>query len=441
MKKNILFEGICRKKAITLAISLFFAFSGATAQTWTKLNYPERYVNKIFIPGNSANTIVVAGDNLPPIYEEYSFGSIMYYTGAGLSRGYRISNDMGQTFSDVRLDTFSIRDFLQLPSNPNTWLAATARFENEGGILVSTDAGQTWDVTERCPNNAFIRLQSGGNRVYAIAANKSSSLRSSQSIFTDDCSSGPGESVNALARDISVSPIDPSRVFIADQFSGVRISSDSGKTFTVNTNGLENLRVLSVLASRHNANIVYAGTDSIISITASKGYGIYKSLDTGRTWRKVGAPNARIWAIAEHPTNQYYLAAAGDSTGVWVSGSQGENWENHSSGIPANSKVRTITIPNLSGNENGIRIIAGVQDSAHGGVYMSSAITTSVEEIMGRLPQLSINRVFPQPMSNTAEVSWNMPIGADAIIEVSDITGRKVFQSKRFYSQGEQRIE
>jgi hypothetical protein len=195
------------------------------------------------------------------------------------------------------------------------------------------------------------------------------------------------------------------------------------------------LRILSVLASKYDRSVVYCGADSLTSGKVSVGKGIFQSLDTGKTWHRVGAPNAQVFQIAEHPLDPQYLAAACGTEGVWISGSFGWEWEKYNDGLPANVSVRRIAIPAWDINTNGFISFAGTFAD---GLYVSKRITTDVHN---DLPvelnnDLRIISVYPQPATDIVKFDWNNPANLNANIRLMDALGNVVYKDFSNNQQG-----
>ncbi len=382
------------------------------AQTWSPVTGVEPFVHRIVCPVERPEMVIVCADSVPPVAEVWR-SNIQFYGG----HGFRISTDSGQTFGQPRLVGVSVRDIFILPDQPQTWLAAVAEFAT-GGVVLSTDGGQTWQWTERPRCQAYvvrIQMRSGTPPTFfASVINTNQGYRRSQDTFAT-CSGDLSFPVQS--RDIAVTD---SAVFLAaDGYlaGGVWRSTDDGHTWQKDSLGLGNLRVWCVVPSRHQPGVVLCGADSLLSETQSVGRGIYRSEDGGKTWRLVGAPGVRITAIAEHPLDPRYWIAAGDTTGVWVSGTYGEAWELHADGLPAGVPVRTVALPPWD-TRHGVIAFAGLTGA---GLYRSRPIVTSVPmapttlSVAVRILQ-SDQLLLMYSLSESGAVQW----------ELVDVVGRQV---------------
>lgn len=372
--------------------------------------------------------VLVCADSMPPVAEIWR-SNIRFFGG----HGFRVSTDSGKSFSEPRLAGFSVRDILLLPDNPRTWLAAVVG-DVTGGVVLSRDGGRSWLWTEspRCPGYLMrLQLQPGSEPIfYAAAVNTNQGYRVSRDTFAT-CNGSVGFPVQS--RDIAVH--GTTLYLAADGYlaGGVWRSTDRGQTWLKDSLGLGNLRVWCVVPSHHQPNVVLCGADSLLSETQSVGRGIYRSDDGGRTWRLVGAPGVRITAIAEHPLDPRYWVAAGDTTGVWVSGSYGDAWERHSDGLPPGIPVRTVALPAWD-TRDGVIAFAGLTG---GGLYRSRPIVTSVFSRESRLQTFAVEVRARDELS----IRYVLPEGSALRWELLDVLGRVVARrSVEWQEAGEHRF-
>lgn len=379
-----------------IAITLIVSTGAGLAQQWTALTGTSLYVHRIKVFDNPA-MVVACGDLAPPLNEMIN-SNMEFFSG----EGFRVSTDGGVTWSDRRLDGFSVRDIVRLPNNPQYWIASVVKpFTNTGGIVRSTDGGVTWSTT---PENDFLRIeqflvQNGDPiRILSAQVNTASGFQvSTDSAFTFFAPSN--EPVQT--RSIEFSQADSTILYMAGDgrgLPGVFMSSDSGATWSKDSIGLQGKRVLCVAPSRMYPNVVYCGTDSV-SGQLSVGKGIFKSVDYGKTWfRLKGSERLRVWRIIEHPVWGDVLIAAADSAGVVMSGNWGDGWETVNDGLPPDRIVRTIELTSEPHPRGRLSAIIGTYGH---GVYRSRQLATHVAERV----QTIHGRVSPQPLVGTGELS------------------------------------
>lgn len=193
---------------------------------------------------------------------------------------------------------------------------------------------------------------------------------------------------------ISVAKSDPNVIYVGggeqtvrgnvSSGYGVWKSEDAGKTWT--EAGLKNSRhVPRISIDPTNYNIVYAAVlGDIYKPTQDRG--VYKSIDGGKTWKKVlfsndqsGATdllidptNPRIlyastWRVQRTP---YSLSSGGDGSALWKSTDSGETWKeiSKSKGFPEDTLgIIGVTVSPL----NNQRVWAMVENKEKGGLYRS----------------------------------------------------------------------
>jgi photosystem II stability/assembly factor-like uncharacterized protein len=119
---------------------------------------------------------------------------------------------------------------------------------------------------------------------------------------------------------------------------GLWRTDDAGITWHNISDGYFNTTTISAVAmSRSDPDVIYAGTGDIsLRTNISRGDGVYRSDDGGRTWRHIGLRETRnISRIEIHPDDpdHVYVAALGhgfspsEERGVFRSTDGGETWE------------------------------------------------------------------------------------------------------------------
>ena len=123
----------------------------------------------------------------------------------------------------------------------------------------------------------------------------------------------------------------------------VLISGDSGKTFTAHTAGLPGyvLRkntmwgegyARALAEDPNNPGTLYLGIDGDPEGEGKPGGGIFKSVDSGKTWQHLpNQPGSRrmFYGLVVDPgdSNTIYWGACGENSGVWRTRDAGETWE------------------------------------------------------------------------------------------------------------------
>lgn len=117
---------------------------------------------------------------------------------------------------------------------------------------------------------------------------------------------------------------------------GVWKTSNAGETWENISDGFFGGSIGSVAVAPSDHNVLYVGGgEGTIRGNVSSGYGVYKSIDAGKTWNHIGLPNSRhIPRIRVNPTNPdiVYAAVLGNiykpnaDRGVYKSTDGGTTW-------------------------------------------------------------------------------------------------------------------
>ncbi len=132
---------------------------------------------------------------------------------------------------------------------------------------------------------------------------------------------GPaGGNVNSLEAD----PRDANKLYLGTSDGHVFFSGDEGQHWTLLSRigtGQDDV-ITHILVDPRDSKRLYASTWTLYS----GGGGVYRSDDSGHTWRLVGLQKETVRALAQAPTNPKLLVA-GSLTGVYRSADDGNSWE------------------------------------------------------------------------------------------------------------------
>ena len=141
---------------------------------------------------------------------------------------------------------------------------------------------------------------------------------------------------------VYVHPTDPSIVF-AGTHDGVYRSTDRGRTFKRANFPDKGMQIWSFLVDAGDPKLVYAGGSPVA---------VYRSEDSGETWRKLPDPNmptrcvmpfaCRVMRMAQHPGKPGTIFAALEVGGVMRTTDGGETWKDCSDAL-----VRLAQQPHL----------------------------------------------------------------------------------------------
>lgn len=139
---------------------------------------------------------------------------------------------------------------------------------------------------------------------------------------------------------------------------GVWKTTDGGKTWENVSDGYFGGSIGAVAVSESDPNVIYVGGgEKTVRGNVSYGYGLWKSVDAGKTWTHLGMEETRfVSRIRIHPTNPdiVYAAVLGDifkptqTRGVYKSVDGGKTWENKLFVSPVAGAVDLVMDPNNS---------------------------------------------------------------------------------------------
>ncbi len=132
-------------------------------------------------------------------------------------------------------------------------------------------------------------------------------------------------------------PGEPNLYYFGATGGGVWKTEDGGQTWANISDGYFGGSIGAVEVAQSNPNVIYVGGGEVtVRGNVSYGYGMWKSLDAGKTWEQIGLENSRhIPRIRVHPDNPdlVYAAVMGDlfkptqERGVYRSKDGGQTWE------------------------------------------------------------------------------------------------------------------
>lgn len=132
-------------------------------------------------------------------------------------------------------------------------------------------------------------------------------------------------------------PGKPNLYYFGGAGGGVWRTKDGGQTWVNISDGHFGGSIGAVAVSESNPNIIYVGGgEKTVRGNVSYGYGIWKTIDGGKTWEHMGLKDSRHVGrirIDKNDPNLVYAAVMGDlfkdsqERGVYRSKDGGENWE------------------------------------------------------------------------------------------------------------------
>ncbi|PZN93996.1 MAG: hypothetical protein DCF31_10765 [Alphaproteobacteria bacterium] len=305
-------------------------------------------MNVAFARSLVAALLATTGQGLHAQSQDPSQWSGLHYRNVGPWRGGRVTTVTG------------------VPSQSDTYYMGTVG----GGVWKTTDAGHSWSNT----TDGQISVGSMGavavadtNPDILYAGTGSSKIRSNVSIGRGIYKSVDGaktwqftglRDVGQIAT-IRINPANPDEVFVAASGNpfknsadrGVYRTRDGGKTWQKILYINDSLGAADLEFQPGNAKVLYAamwhGQRRPWTITSgSMDGGLYKSIDGGDTWTKLGGGlptglfgRANVGVSAAAPDRLYALIEAKPGHGLYRSEDGGANWTN------VNAENRLITRP------------------------------------------------------------------------------------------------
>jgi photosystem II stability/assembly factor-like uncharacterized protein len=147
---------------------------------------------------------------------------------------------------------------------------------------------------------------------------------------------GPG-GMSGRVTAIDVEPSNPAVIYVGTASGGIWKTTNGGINFDPIFDSSAVAGIGAIAVDPNNPDVVWAGTgEGNPRNSVTGGYGLYKSLDAGRTWNLIGLEKTRhIHRIIIHPTNSdvLYIGAIGSpwgshkERGVYKTVDGGKSWD------------------------------------------------------------------------------------------------------------------
>ena len=262
------------------------------------------------------------------------------------------STDQGKTWKALGqangLGNLYIGSLMMHPVETNILLAATGNhsYREGSGVYRSTDMGEHWELTLQAGLESFtaVKFATSDPRI-AYAGTAVAFYRSQDTGLTWQLMSGgapdfqwgaPGVRAG-VPIDFDVDPRNPARILANNYGGGNFLSEDSGKTWTVASQGYTGAQLHDVAVSADDPQRVYTIGRS----------GVFGSSNGGTAWEGLNFKPANFpewYDVAVDPTNADNLIISDEHQGVLLqSGDAGHTWKvafRHPQMDPSNSNSR-----------------------------------------------------------------------------------------------------
>ncbi len=341
--------------------------------SWTNLtsDIPCLGISGIAIDYNSTNTIyILTGDGDSNIsgglvndfgYMRFSIGVLKSTNGGGT--WIKTGNFPGANYSTLVGFRLTIH-----PTNPNILFACTSQ-----GIYRTTDGGNNWTLVENRGRFFNLKFKPGSSQVcYAVSmhGNTSKFFKSTDGgINFSDNSTINNQINNPTDRaDLAVGQSNSSVVYLlaggvfkvgSNRFKGLFRSSDSGDSFTFQTNSPNILgRATDGLdtATQSIYDLTIAVSNNTSNTVAVGAIQVWRSLDAGVAWDYRGSLHDDVHELGFHPVDNKLWAAT--DGGVYSSTNNGQDWTSHFDGMCISQFYRIAVSP-----DNYLDMIGGLQDN------------------------------------------------------------------------------
>lgn len=213
---------------------------------------------------------------------------------------------------------------------------------------------------------------------------------------------------------LAVAPSDANRIYVAKN-NELEVTTDGGTTWTDRTVGLPSLAITDVMVHPTNPNKVWVTLSGY-----TDGSKVFLSNDGGATWTNISGtlPNIPTNCIVyeKNSADGIYL---GTDVGVYYKDNNLTDWVPFMNGLP-NVVVNDLEI---------ISQINEIRAGTYGrGLWKCPTYGVStVSDIQKRTPKMEI---FPNPVQNQLNLSFNEMVLEDATIQISDVQGKSIFSDK-----------
>lgn len=314
-----------------------------------------------------------------------------------IDNGIFVSTDNGLIWKRTNLTNASITD---ITVNDTNIYAATFDY----GIFQSTDKGITWEQNVGLLNGtSLITVVSKDTITFAGLFLKP---EFTSTVCRKNNSSKDWRTTNFTNANIDNLAVSGSDLLVAARDS-IFISTDNGDTWA-------DISIDLVIGSNNSNSALEVNG---VNIFAAYFGGIYRSINKGKKWQKIGLDIPPVSSFAFTGSN---IFAGTTPAGIYLSTDNGTTWAPFNTGLTGlgNTTVRTLVI------HDGY-IFAGTDI---GGVWRRplSELPTSAEESIILSEKVMLQQSYPNPATADTKITFSLPAAGFATLKVFNALGQEV---------------
>ena len=296
---------------------------------------------------------------------------------------------------------------------------------NDGGADVSYDGGKTWVKVDAQPLGQFYTVNVDMAEPYNVygGLQDNGTIRCSS---TNRWQTG-ANCIRINGGDgmyVAIDPRDNSTVYSGSQFGYYDRQTADGQSSEVrprNAFGDPALRYnwnSPVILSRHNADVVYFGTNIL-----------FRSMDQGETWTAISGdlsrsknrgdvPFASLTSLSESSLQFGLIWAGTDDGQVWVTDSSGVRWQDVSAKLPKDRWVSRVEASSHALERAYVTLNGYRDDDIRAYVYRTDDLGKTFRDISKGLPSEAVNVIREDPLMENI-----LYVGTDRGVYVSTDRG------------------